>query len=517
MKVTILWVDDEIDLLRPHIIYLEQKGYTLVTATNGNDAIDLVSKNQFDLVLLDENMPGISGLQALGRIKELRPSLPVVMITKSEEENIMDQAVGAKIDDYLIKPVNPNQILLSIKKHVHNLQLVTEKTTAAYRSAFGEIGTQISMARTLEEWMAIYRNLSQWRLQLNDTSDPGLSEVFAMQMAEANTNFSKFIKLRYPEWMRPNSAEKPTMSHNLFRNFLFPLVDSGKPVVLVVVDNLRFDQWKALEGMLTPFWRVDREIMYCSILPTATQYARNALFSGLMPADIFKLHPDYWIFDEEEDGKNLFEEELLTRQLQRLGKKYKLHYEKGSTLKGKSSLWNDPKQVLNNQLNVVVYNFIDIISHARTEMEMMRQLASDESAYLSLTKSWFKHSDLYAFLKELAAQGVRLVITTDHGSMRVQNPVKVVGDRATSTNLRYKLGKSLNYNPKEVLEVRKPEEFHLPKPNVSSSYIFALGNDFFAYPNNYNHFVKYYRDTFQHGGVSLEEMLVPYIELSPIG
>jgi DNA-binding response OmpR family regulator len=514
MNVSILWVDDEIDLLKAHIIYLQQKGYTVITATNGNDAIDLVTSERFDLVLLDENMPGLTGLQTLSRIKELRSSLPVVMITKSEEENIMDQAVGAKIDDYLIKPVNPNQILLSIKKHVHNRRLVSEKTTADYRTAFGDIGALISMARSINDWITIYKRLTQWRLQLAEATDQGMAEVFSHQMLEANNAFGKFIKNRYADWMKPTSEDKPHMSHGILRSLVFPAVDVGKPVLLLVMDNLRFDQWKIIEALLSPYWRVDRELLYCSILPTATQYARNALFSGLMPAEIYKLHPDFWVFDEEDDGKNLFEEELLVRQLQRLGKKYRFHYEKGSTLKGKSNLWSNPKKLLENQLNVIVYNFIDIISHARTEMEMMRQLASDEAAYLSLTSSWFRHSDLFAFLKEASNLDVRLIITTDHGTVRVQNPVKVVGDRATSTNLRYKLGKNLNYNPKEVFEVRRPEDIHLPKPNVSSSYIFALGNDFLAYPNNYNHYVKYYRDTFQHGGVSLEEMLIPYIELS---
>lgn len=516
MSTSILWVDDEIDLLRAHIIYLEQKGYSIITATNGSDAIDIVTKEHFDLIFLDENMPGITGLQALARIKQIRPSVPVVMITKSEEENIMDQAVGAKIDDYLIKPVNPNQILLSIKKHIHNRQLVTDKTTADYRSAFADISGQITMARTIDDWFSIHQKLTRWRIQLIESTDQGMAEVFSMQMNEANNAFGKFIKTNYGNWMKPNATDRPNMSHNLLRTQVFPVIDSGQSVLLLLIDNLRFDQWKTLESLIAPYWRVEREMVYCTIIPTATQYARNALFSGLMPSEIHKLHPNYWIFDEEDDGKNLFEEELLARQIQRLGKNYKMYYEKGSTMKGKSSLWSNPKKLLDNQLNVLVYNFIDVISHARTEMEMMRQLASDEAAYLSLTASWFKHSDLFAFLKEAAELNIKLIITTDHGTVRVQNPIKVIGDKATSTNLRYKLGRNLNYNPKDVFEVRKPEEFNLPKPNVSSSYIFSLGYDFMAYPNNYNHYVKYYRDTFQHGGISLEEMLVPFVELSPI-
>ncbi len=516
MHVNILWVDDEIDLLRPHILFLEQKGYILSAATNGEDAMEMVKRNDYDLIFLDENMPGLSGLEVLSQIKVACPSVPVVMITKSEEENIMDQAVGSNIADYLIKPVNPNQILLSIKKHVHNRDLVTEKTTADYRTAFSKIGMEIGMASSFDEWSEVYRKLSQWRLQINESSDSSVAEIFAMQMTEANTEFGKFIKSNYINWFHPNCTSRPTMSHNILKENVFPLLDSGQKVLFILIDNLRFDQWKAIESIIAPYLRVDKERIFCSILPTATQYARNALFSGLMPYEIQRLHPEHWVFDEEDAGKNLFEEELLHRHIQRLGKNYKVHYEKTGTLRSDSQLATNLKGVLNNNLTVLVYNFIDMISHARTEMEMMRQLASDEAAYLSLTRSWFMHSELFELLKNAANQQVKVVITTDHGTIRVQNPVKVVGDRATSTNLRYKLGKSLNYNPKQVFEIRKPEEAHLPKPNVSSSFIFALGNDFLAYPNNYNYYVKYYRDTFQHGGVSLEEMLIPYVELKPI-
>ncbi len=517
MNIQILWVDDEIDLLSAHIHFLELRGYTMRTATNGEDALELIQTIDFDLVFLDENMPGASGLEVLVKIKTMKPSLPVVMITKSEEENIMDLAVGASINDYLIKPVNPKQVLLSIKKHVHNRELVSERTTADYRMDFGEIGQLIGLAKTFSDWEQIYRRLTKWRLQIAQWSDPGILPVFEMQMDEANNEFGKFIKANYSRWFGVDSEQRPMMSHNLFRQQILPTVESEQHALVIIIDNLRFDQWKSIEGLLSPYWRVEKELLFCSILPTSTQYARNALFSGLMPLDLMKLHPEYWVFDEEEAGKNLYEEELLRRQLQRLGKTYKLHFEKTQTLKSDSQLMSNLKEVLKNRLTVLVYNFIDTISHARTEMEMMRQLASDESAYLSLTQSWFKHSNLFGLLREAATHRVRVIITTDHGTIRVHNPVRVIGDRATSTNLRYKLGRNLNYNPKQVYEIKKPEDIHLPKPNVSSSFIFTTGSNFFVYPNNYNHFVKVYRDTFQHGGISMEEMIIPYIELKPIG
>ncbi|HPD94516.1 MAG TPA: PglZ domain-containing protein [Tenuifilaceae bacterium] len=514
MPATILWVDDEIDLLRPYVIFLEQKGYNVETATNGHDAIEMVNAKPFDLVFLDENMPGISGLETLNQIKQIRPTLPVVMVTKSEEENIMDDAIGSKIADYLIKPVNPKQILLSIKKHIHGRELVTEKQIANYRVEFGTISQMISSARTANDWANIYRKLAYWQVLVTDNNDSNLKQILEMQQAEANHAFSKFIKNTYVNWFK-NDEDKPLLSPNLLKEKVFPLIDNGRNVLVVLIDNLRYDQWKIIEPLILENWKVETEDMYYSILPTATQYARNAIFAGLMPMDLQNKYPELWVYDEEDEGKNLFEFDLLKYQLQRLGKNYSVFYEKANTLKPGMKIVDNLKGVLQNNLSVIVYNFVDMMSHSRTDSNMMRELASDEVAYLSLTRSWFQHSDLRTLLNEAAKHNVTVVITTDHGTMRVQNPVKVIGDKSTSTNLRYKLGRNLNYSHKDVFEIKTPADVHLPRTTISSSYIFAFGNNFFAYPNNYNYYVNYYRDTFQHGGISLEEMIIPVIVLSP--
>ncbi len=516
MQVSILWVDDEIDFLKPHIIFLEQKGYTVQTASNGNEAIEMVRTNQYDLVFLDENMPGLSGLDTLPQIKELKPTLPVVMVTKSEEENIMDMAVGSQIADYLIKPVNPMQVLSSIKKHVHAKDLISGKQIIDLRVEFNTVNQNISAARTSTEWADIYRKLVSWQMKLMDSTDSSLKQIFEMLLNDANTEFAKFVRNNYINWFNPKHTDKPLLSPSLLRNKVFPIIDSGQHVLLILIDNLRYDQWKAIEPHLAPDWRVETDETYYSILPTATQYARNAIFSGLMPLEIQKTYPNLWVYDEEEDGKNMHEQELLVSQIQRLGKNYKTFYEKSNTLKSGQRIVENLGEILKNDLSVLVFNFVDMMSHSRTDSEMMKELASDEAAYLSLTKSWFQHSDLKTLLTDAAKHNTKVVITTDHGAIRVQNPVKVIGDKATSTNLRYKLGRNLNYNAKEVFDIRKPEEAHLPKPNVSSSFIFAYGNNFIAYPNNYNYYVNYYRNTFQHGGISMEEMIIPFIVLSPI-
>ena len=510
MNGTLLWVDDEIELLKAYVIFLEKKEYEVVTATNGQDALDLCRERSFDLIFLDENMPGLSGLETLSRIKEFCPTVPVVMVTKSEEENIMDQAIGSKIADYLIKPVNPNQIFLTLKKHLHKRAIEAEVTNTGYQQNLSKIGMQINDSYTLEDWMDVYKRLVYWELELSET-DSEMSDMLNMQKAEANNEFAKFVRKNYLHWIQ-NSDERPIMSPDIFKKVVFPLLNQGEKVFLVVFDNFRYDQWREIAKELADDFNFDEQLCL-SILPTATQYARNAIFSGLMPSQIAEMFPDLWVDEDEEEGKNLNEEPLIQTQLDRYRRKNSFSYFKLNNSSDSEKLVERFKNVMNNDLNVLVINFIDMLSHARTESRMVRELASDERAYRSITASWFRNSPVRELFKELAQTDARIVVTTDHGSIRVSNPIKVIGDKNTNTNLRYKLGKNLSYNPKQVYEVKAPKAAFLPSPNISTAYIFAQNDDFFAYPNNYNYYVNYYKNTFQHGGISMEEMLVPLVTM----
>ncbi len=509
----ILWVDDEIQLLKPHILFLEKKNYELNQCTNGADALQMVENNQYDIVLLDENMPGLSGLETLAEIKIMRPNLPVIMITKSEEEYIMDEAIGSKIADYLIKPVNPNQILLSLKKNLDTSRLVSEKTTSNYQQEFRKISMDLAMVNSYEDWIELYKKLIHWEIQLESISDIGMTEILESQKEEANSQFFKFIKKNYQDWF--HGADKPIMSHTLFKDVIVPQLDKKNGTLLIVIDNLRYDQLRVLEPKINEFYKTIDETSFFSILPTATQYARNAIFSGLTPLDMEKKYPNYWKNDIDEGGKNLFENEFLTEQIKRLNLNISHEYYKITNLsKGKDLAANFSK-IKNNDLTVVVYNFVDMLSHSRTEMDMIKELASDDKAYRSLTMSWFINSPLLKMIQSAQQMGLKLIITTDHGTINAKHPTKVIGDRNISANLRYKTGKSLSFNDKDVYHVRNPRDIYLPTISMSSSFIFAKENLFFAYPNNYNHFVKYYKNTYQHGGISLEEMIIPCLTLMP--
>ena len=511
--IKVLWVDDEIELLKPHIIFLEKRNYKVTEAKSGAEALEEIKNQKFDIVFLDENMPGLTGIETLSEIKELQTTLPVVMITKSEEEYIMEEAIGSKIADYLIKPVNPNQILLSLKKILDHNRLVSEKTTSSYQQEFRKIAMDLSMVNSYEGWVEMYQKLVYWELELENIDDSGMFEILESQKNEANIQFCKFIDKNYPNWFEHNN-DAPVMSHTLFKEKILPEITQQK-TLLIVVDNLRYDQWKAFEPFLASSYKTNTEELYYSILPTATQYARNAIFSGLMPSDMEKLHPNYWLNDTDEGGKNMYEKEFLEAQLKRLGVNVKWSYHKISSLKQGKRLSDNFKSHKNDDLIAVVYNFVDMLSHSKTEMEVIKELASTDKSYRSLTQSWFKNSPLLDIIQQASHLGFKLIITTDHGTINVKNPTKVIGDRNISANLRYKTGRSLSFEKKDVLVSKNPKDIHLPTINMSSSFIFAKGDMFFAYPNRYNHFVSYYRNTYQHGGISLEEILIPFAVLDP--
>ncbi len=516
----LLWVDDEIELLKGHLMFLEKKGYEVITVNNGSDAIDLCKEKNFDLVLLDEQMPGLSGLETLQRIKELQPSLPIVMVTKSEEENIMEQAIGQKIADYLIKPVNPNQILLTLKKNIHRREIETEVTQSQYQQSFQQIAMQIMDCHSWQDWTEVYKRLVHWELQLSAT-DSSMTEMLQMQKEEANLGFAKFVKANYLDWINSRyeargmkSENAPMLSPDIFKTKIYPLLNEGKKVFLIVLDNFRYDQWRMLAQEIGDQFDIAEESLYCSILPTATQYARNAIFSGLMPNKIAEMFPELWVDEEEDEGKNLNEAPLIQTQLERYRRRETFSYHKVNNSADADKLMQQFNQLKKYDLNVAVFNFIDMLSHARTESRMVRELANSESAYRSITLSWFRHSVIADFFRQLAQSDYHVIVTTDHGSIRCTKPIKIVGDRNTNTNLRYKLGKNLSYESKDLFVIREPQKAQLPSPNLSTSYVFATGDAFFAYPNNYNYYVSYYRDTFQHGGISMEEMIIPIVTLT---
>ena len=512
----ILWVDDEVESLEPHRRFLESRGYEVEMIANGFDALESVKSRPVDVVLLDESMPGMTGLETLLRIKEIDRLVPVVMITRNETENLMEEAIGSQISDYLIKPVNPMQVLSSLKKIIDNRRLVAERTTALYQRQFMGLRSAIDGDPGHSEWKEIHRNLVHWEMEMEKSDSREMTEIHQSQMQEADAAFCRFVSKRYESWVRPDAdpRQTPVMSHTFFSTCVLPHLEPDRPLVWLLVDNLRYDHWKTMEPMFAELFRIVEEDAFFSILPTATSYARNAMFAGMMPADIDRKFRGRWKRDEEEGGRNQHEEEFLKAQLRHLGREgIRFSYQKVGNSQDAQRFADNAHNLANFELSAVVYNFVDMLSHARTEMDVLRELAGDEGGYRSLIRSWFMHSPLLQALRRVAEKKVCLILCTDHGSVRVRTPVKVVGDRHSSVNLRYKHGRNLDYDRADVLAFRDPSQVGLPSSALNSSYIFARGDAFLCYPNNFNHYANHYRNTFQHGGISMDEMIVPVVRM----
>ncbi len=514
-KNKILWIDDEIEFLQPHILFLQEKGYQVDTATNADDALDLIQKRHYDLILLDETMPGKDGLTALGEIKNHNPALPVIMITKNEEETLMEEAIGAHIDDYLTKPVNPSQILLAAKKILETRHISQKKITRDYAQELNKITMQLMSPLEPHDWVDIYLKLTQWDIQLDEVGDRDLREVIHNQRRECNVEFGKYIEKHYQHWV--NSTERPTLSVDVIKKYLYPELAAGKKVVLVIIDCLRLDQWLTLEKYFYDYYHIQRDY-YFSILPTATPFSRNAIFSGLFPSEIEKRYPDLWARGEDDDySRNRYENQLLFDQLRLLGIRLKTEprYSKVLNVEEARQVERNLESFLTTPVFSLVINFVDILAHSRSDLPILKEIAPDESSYRSLTRSWFEHSPVNTIFQKLASLNLTVIVTTDHGSIRCLRGTKVLGDRETSTNLRYKYGRNLKVDPKHALIIRNPRDYKLPRRNFNVNYIIAKEDYYFVYPTNYHKYLAYYRDSFQHGGISLEEMILPIIKLQP--
>lgn len=514
MSAKILWADDEIERLKPHILFLENKGFTLKPVTNGEDAITLVQEEAFDLIFLDEQMPGMDGLTTLSKIKQLSPQIPVVMITKSEEEMIMEDAIGFKIADYLIKPVNPNQILLTIKRILDQKRLTNEKSAQNYLQSFQSISAQIDSRPDWSEWISIYTQLTSWELEL-ENGDEGLLQILNDQIQQANTEFGKFIDSEYQYWLDKDLDERPLLSPDIVKEYIHPHLDEADSTFLFIIDCMRYDQWLVFEKLLSDFYTIETDFYY-SILPTATPYSRNSIFAGLYPLDIEEHYPQFWKNAEgDESSLNQDEPELLTEQMRRLGHDFSPKYEKVLHKNEGKRISDRINNYLQSPFNAFVFNFVDTLVHSRSDSDVLKEIAPDVPAFRSLARTWFQHSNLLQIFKELSSKNVRIVVTTDHGSVRALRDTKVLGDRNTSTSLRYKFGRHLKADKNAAIIVDNPSDYKLPKLNSSTNYIFAKEDYYFVYPTNYNKFQNKYKDTFQHGGASMEEMILPVSVLKP--
>lgn len=515
-KKRIIWADDEIELLKPHILFLEQRGYEVTPVTNGEDAISQVRTRKYDLVLLDEMMDGKDGLTTLEEIKENSPTIPVVMITKSEEERLMEDAIGRKIDFYLTKPVNPSQILMACKQIFESRKLTEQKISRDYVQEFNRISQKLMDRLEFKDWYDIAQSMAEWEVELDALTDTGLRQMLEDQRKACNVEFGKFVEKNYHGWVNSGLPQRPEFSVDIVRNYVFPKIAARRKVVFIVIDCLRIDQWLGFESVLQEYFNINKKFYY-SILPTSTPYSRNAIFSGMWPSEIEQKFPDIWSKGEEDDSsRNRFEKELLEYQLKsnRVPMETEAKYVKILSAEHSRQLETNITSFVNSsQLTAIVLNFLDILAHTRSDSHVIKEIAPHEPAYRSLSNSWFTHSSFLEILKTLSRLDCQIVITSDHGSIRSLHGTEVIGDKETSTSLRYKYGKNIKSNPKHSMFIKNPLEYKLPKRGVNTHYIIAKEDYYFLYPTNYHHFLNHYNDTFQHGGISVEEVIMPVIEM----
>ncbi len=516
----ILWVDDEVELLQPYLLFLRQHGYMVETTTSGEDAIELVQQRPYDLIFLDEMMMGITGLETLEVLKELAPHIPVVMVTKNEAETLMEEAIGRKIDDYLTKPVNPAQILAACKKFIEARRITGQRLTQAYLQGFHSINRRLQAPLSWYDWLDIYLQLTTWSMELEQHPELQLHETLSAQWRECNAAFGSFIEHTYDRWIQnPTEEDVPTLSPFILDRFVLPRLSPERPVVFILIDCLRLDQWLVLEELLHPFYTIERNYA-CSILPTATMYARNAIFAGLFPLQIAQHYPQWWKDTGDEQSQNAYERQLLEAYFQRrrIGIPGGISYIKIIDPTFGRKIEQELGRHLRYGLIAIVINAVDMIIHSRSEVPILREIVPNEAAYRALTRSWFQHSTLFSMLRTLAATEPKptVIITTDHGSIRCLRPLKAYGDRETTTNLRYKLGRNVRTDhDRAVVRLRDPRQWQLPTSSAVTSMLIAKEDYYFVYPNDYHHYAQRYRDSFQHGGISLEEMIVPVAILEP--
>lgn len=515
----ILWADDEVDLLRPHILFLETKGYDVTSVSNGADAVDRVRDGRFDLVLLDEQMPGMGGLETLEQIKDVAPDVPVVMVTKSEEERLMEEALGGRISDYLTKPVNPSQILLTIKRLLDRSRLRTERVSQDYLQSFNEITRALLNPLSHAEWTDIYQKLVRYDLELE--GDENARQILEDQFREANREFGRFIEDQYVDWIEHVEDEpdehRPALSHEVVPRYVVPEMKRDKPVIFIVIDCMRFDQWLEFEKLLYGAFEMEKSFYY-SILPTATPYSRNAIFSGMLPREIAQRYPRIWeAGEDDEHSRNRNEEEFLSDLLERRHVDARLRYEKLVGTQDGREFAQQSADFTQYDLSAIVINFVDILAHSRSDSDVLKEIAPDERAYRALTRTWFEHSWLYQAFMDFSKMDATIVVTTDHGAVRSLHATKVIGDRETSTALRYKYGRNLKCDKRHAIFVKDPETYGLPRRGINTNYIIAKEDYYFVYPTNFHHYQNLYRDTMQHGGASLEEMILPVVTLRPRG